>query len=339
MILNRLSSTVFAVDGEDRIKEWRRTVNEAWRAFSLPERYRTDVQRCAEAERPYSGWEEMRQWLRSRPKKPASPISSADIPSQVPVESDGEEELDEIPEAPEFESERTSREWLSLEEVSTRLGEALRAEYKQCFQTSWMISDFLYNQTCTGYQPERGESSKIIYIETVFSKKLQKELEKLLNHFPELTGIPTDISVDNPGFGNKQSALGQESRLIRRIQSIHKAIIGKLENSPRPRWVKATRTLYIGEKLIRKFTEKATNSVTILDTLQSCDWPTCVDVELPLPKESSRQTPSQRLSEARKSLNDDMPPGSIVFTAGSQPGQVCWKLSDGSPPQMNGRDQ
>jgi hypothetical protein len=81
-------------------------------------------------------------------------------------------------------------------------------------------------------------------------------------------------------------------------------------SGPRPRWDSATRTLYFGDQVCKKFRQPAKNQELILAAFQELGWPPRIDDPLP----GGCVTPAQRLADTLTALKEQRPKQLIDFS-------------------------
>jgi hypothetical protein len=99
-------------------------------------------------------------------------------------------------------------------------------------------------------------------------------------------------------------------------------------STPRPRWDPATRELWVGDVLVRRFLTKAHNQVQILNAFQEEGWPEHVDDPLP-----PNGTPERRrkLHDAVTKLNKHQITRRIEFRGDGTGSGVCWRMVKPTP--------
>jgi hypothetical protein len=91
-----------------------------------------------------------------------------------------------------------------------------------------------------------------------------------------------------------------------------------------PRWDRASRTFYLGEKAIRKYQRHpAKNNMAILDAFEEEGWPGSIDD--PLPPRSGID-PKKRLRDAVRSLNDKQ--RDLRFSCDGTGERIRWNVSE-----------
>jgi hypothetical protein len=83
------------------------------------------------------------------------------------------------------------------------------------------------------------------------------------------------------------------------------------------------RTLYVGDKIVKCFSQPAGNQETILKVFQEMNWPDWIDDPLP---PNGRTPPTRRLHDAVQALNHNQRYALIRFRCCENGTQVRWKL-------------
>jgi hypothetical protein len=219
--------------------------------------------------------------------------------------------------------------WTALEQVMDRLGSALPTSQNECLglarsltRISWQ--DGLPLVVGSSQCPNEQQFSDWFSSEAVPS--IRQMLRNVSFHFPELTLCVEcfDQEVTAIRVFDAEAARLWTDNLLTQIRNAFRQ--ADAEQNERPHWSPSRGLLRLGRREVR-ISARASNLRPILETFQQHDFPTCVEIQLPRPRSGTRQTPGQRLTQARKDLNKIMRRHSfpISFGAGTGPNQVCWE--------------
>ena len=120
----------------------------------------------------------------------------------------------------------------------------------------------------------------------------------------------------------------QHLSLSMTVPSINWASNGSKVSPIQPNWKLATRELFVGGELVRRFLTKADNQVKILNAFQEESWPEHLDDPLP-PNGSSEQ--KRRLHDAINKLNRHQIKPLIQFRGDGTGRGVCWRFITAIP--------
>ena len=99
-------------------------------------------------------------------------------------------------------------------------------------------------------------------------------------------------------------------------------------NRPRPRWNRAEKKLWLGDRLVKHFRRVAYRQFTVLDALETTGWP----AEIPNPlTESDGVSPLDQLREAVKSLNKRRVDSGLRFGICHRDRCVYWEVEHDEP--------
>src|SRR5262245_56171918 len=99
-----------------------------------------------------------------------------------------------------------------------------------------------------------------------------------------------------------------------------------------PRWDEASRTLWLGELLLKEFRDPTESQVTVLAEFERLGWPR--RVEDPLPKTSGTNR-KKRLQETVKNLKRSLKGTPLHFRMDGTAHGICVAVGPGSEPNAN----
>ena len=125
--------------------------------------------------------------------------------------------------------------------------------------------------------------------------------------------MPLAVSVDEAGF-SAESRVAVPSPELPRHES---------RQGMRASWDTASRTLFLGERVIKHFAVPAASQEAVLEAFQEEGWPTSIDDPLsPVPD----QQPKARLRNTIKSLNRNQLTDVIRFRGDGTGQRVGWEI-------------
>ncbi len=93
--------------------------------------------------------------------------------------------------------------------------------------------------------------------------------------------------------------------------------------APMPRWDKATRTLYFGDQIVKRFREPAANQEAVLSAFEEQGWTQIIDD--PLPPVATESSPEMRLRNTIRRLNANQVNPLIHFHGDGSGFRVLWE--------------
>jgi hypothetical protein len=97
-------------------------------------------------------------------------------------------------------------------------------------------------------------------------------------------------------------------------------------HDPLPAWDPAERKLYLGDRLLHEFKQRAPQQIRLLDAFQEQGWtPARIDDPLPWRRGGREEDRKERLRQTIKNLNRGLPPDTIRFRGDGTGEGVIWE--------------
>ncbi len=95
-----------------------------------------------------------------------------------------------------------------------------------------------------------------------------------------------------------------------------------------PHWDKTSRTLRLGDEIVKRFRVPAKNQETVLEAFEEEGWPGSIDDPLP---PSGEVDSKRRLHETIRRLNNNQPQPRLHFYGNGNGRAICWQIATSAP--------